>query len=105
MTRKVLYSILILGFLSILAYEFLKINKETRPEPNYKELIEHIDSLNNELNILKSERDSLYNRIDSSKVKVTTINNWYEKELINITNQPIASDVVFFSEYLSKNSK
>lgn len=65
----------------------------------------HIDSLNNELEVIKQERDALYELVDSSQAKVEVIENWYEKELVNITNQPIASDVVFFTEYLSEAGK
>lgn len=73
--------------------------------PNYKELTNKIDSLNSELSLLKLERDSLLTIIDSSKVKVKVIEHWYEKELTDITNQSIASDVVFFTEYLSQADK
>ena len=34
--------------------------------------------------------------------KIDTINNWYEKELIDITNQSIAADASFFAEYVSQ---
>lgn len=73
--------------------------------PDYKELTNKIDSLNSELSLLKLERDSLLTVIDSSKVKVEVIEHWYEKELTDITNQSIASDVVFFTEYLSQADK
>lgn len=73
--------------------------------PDYKELTNKIDSLNSELSLLKLERDSLLTVIDSSKAKVEVIEHWYEKELTDITNQSIASDVVFFTEYLSQADK
>ena len=37
--------------------------------------------------------------------KVDVIEHWYEKELTDITNQSIADDVVFFTEYLSEVGK
>ena len=74
-------------------------------EPDYNELVNHIDSLNSEISLLKLQRDSLHNVIDSSKVKVDVIEHWYEKELTDITNQSIADDVVFFTEYLSEVGK
>lgn len=80
-------------------------HKEPQPVPNYEELVNQIDSLNSELSLLKLERDSLHNVIDSSKVKVDVIEHWYEKELTGITNQSIADDVVFFTEYLSEVGK
>lgn len=75
------------------------------PQPNYKELVGRIDSLNNEISWLKSEKDSLRKVIDSSKVRVDVIEHWYEKEFTDITNQSIANDVVFFTEYLSEAGK
>ena len=79
--------------------------KEPQPIPDYNELVNHIDSLNSEISLLKLQRDSLHNVIDSSKVKVDVIEHWYEKELTDITNQSIADDVVFFTEYLSEVGK
>lgn len=64
-----------------------------------------IDSLNKEIRDLANTNDSLISVITNSKGKIDTINNWYEKELIDITNQPIANDVVFFTEYLSEVGK
>ena len=40
-----------------------------------------------------------------SKIKVTVRTKEYEKKLISVTNQPIASDVEFFTNYLSQASK
>lgn len=80
-------------------------DKNTTPTSDYQNLTNKIDSLNNEIYLLKLERDSLFNIIDTSKVKVEIINNWYEKELVDITNQSIASDVMFFSNYISEADK
>ena len=74
-------------------------------QPDYEELIRYINFLNNEVHCLELERDSLYSVIDSSKSRINVIERWYEKELIDITNQPVADDVVFFSEYLSEIGK
>lgn len=100
-TSLILFGIIVI----IIAAIFLKGKEEAPRYPSYQELINKVDSLNGELRELQLERDSLKGSIDSSKVRVEIIENWYEKELINITNQPIASDVKFFSEYLSENSK
>lgn len=60
------------------------------------------DSLFIQNNLLRERVDSLEslsNKVDSVIVE---IEHWYEKELIDITNQPISSDIRFFTEYLSK---
>lgn len=44
--------------------------------------------------------DSIKIVIDSSKTKIKYIDNWYEKELIDITNQSISADIEFFTNYL-----
>ena len=61
-----------------------------------------IDSLNKEVRKLEITNDSLISVITNSKGKIDTINNWYEKELIDITNQSIAADASFFAEYVSQ---
>ena len=64
-----------------------------------------IDSLNKEVRKLEITNDSLISVITNSTGKIDTINYWKEKELIDITNQSIADDVVFFTEYLSEVGK
>lgn len=62
------------------------------------------DSLLHESDKLKIQIDSLIsvkNKVDSVIIK---IEKTYEKELIDISNQSCASDVLFFSDYISKNS-
>lgn len=89
----------------VLIGSFFFKDENTSVNPDYQNLTNKIDSLNVELNLLKLQRDSLLNVIDSSKAKVEVIENWYEKELVNITNQPIAADVEFFSNYISEVNK
>lgn len=102
---KVLWILTVLLIVGLVIYIWLEPRREVKPIPNYQELVNSIDSLNHELSLLKLERDSLHNAVDSSKVKVEVIEHWYEKDLITITNQSIASDVVFFTEYLSEVGK
>ena len=64
-----------------------------------------IDSLNKEIRDLANTNDSILGVIATSNGKIDTIKYTYEKEFINITNQPIANDVVFFTEYLSEVGK
>lgn len=80
-------------------------DRNTSINPDYQNLTNKIDSLNIELNLLKLQKDSLLSIIDSSKVRVEIIENWYEKELVDITNQPVAADVEFFSKYISEANK
>lgn len=101
LVSKRLLWLVILCLIGVLALTWLTPTKK----PNYEELVNHIDSLNNKISLLELKRDSLHNVIDSSKVKVDVIEHWYEKELTDITNQSITSDVVFFTEYLSEVSK
>lgn len=101
--KNKLLGLIVLCLVGILSYAWvISFNSY---QSNYEELNNYIDSLNNKINLLKLEKDSLSEIIDSSKVKVNIIEHWYEKELINITNQSIADDVVFFTEYLSKIGK
>lgn len=87
-----------------IGYVICSVTKKptTLPDTRYEQLLRTIDSLNIKLDSLSLEKDSLVQVIDSSKANVQYLDKWYEKELINITNQSIASDVVFFTEYLSK---
>lgn len=104
MSKNLLW-LVILCLVGVLIWTWLTPTKESQPIPDYNELVNHIDSLNSEISLLKLQRDSLHNVIDSSKVKVDVIKYWYEKELTDITNQSIADDVVFFTEYLSEVGK
>lgn len=64
-----------------------------------------VDSLNTEIKTLKEERDILRQSIDSSEAQVILIEKWYEKEYNTIITQPVDSDFLFFSKYLSKEFK
>lgn len=68
-----------------------------------------IDSLKTANDSLSAVNSELMNKIDSLKKEVgkvdsikIEIDHWYEKNLDSITNQSIADDAHFFSEYLSK---
>lgn len=73
--------------------------------PDNSKYEQAIDLLNKEVRKLEVTNDSLMCVITNSKNKVDTINNWYEKELIDITNQSIAADASFFAEYVSQANK
>lgn len=96
--------VLIMAFLTYIYYIQLR-DIPIKPSNNYQELIHDLDSLSSKLDSVLLERDSLVQVIDSSKANVEYINKWYEKTLIDVTNQSIASDVLFFTEYISKADK
>lgn len=75
----------------------------TSPSDDYKELVHSIDSLNSHIDSISKVNDSLYNAIDTTKVKIIKIHEKYEADYIDITNQPIGDDVKFFSDYLSES--
>lgn len=79
MSKNLLW-LVILCLVGVLIWTWLTPTKE--PQPDYNELVNHIDSLNSEISLLKLQRDSLHNVIDSSKVKVDVIKHWYEKSLL-----------------------
>lgn len=100
--NKIILIVALIVFIGVVSYVMYNNFRSTTPNSEYQSLIEKMDSLNIELDILKLQRDSLRNVIDSSKVKVEVIEHWYEKKLTDITNQPIAADVEFFTNYISK---
>lgn len=102
-SKVILIFVCVVGIVLAIVYTVPEKPKESTP--SYSSMIHHIDSLNRELDIIKVNRDSLLLIVDSSKVEIKTINHWYEKKFTDITNQSIADDVVFFSEYLSKANK
>lgn len=75
------------------------------PSSHYEELLSDMDSLSNCINSLSKEKDSLQLFIDTTKSRIDTVEYWYEKELIDIVNQPIRSDVEFFTKYLSETNE
>lgn len=98
---------ILLVILSFLIGWFISdlVNPSTQ-EGDYSNKIDSLlivnDSLSIQNNLLRERVDSLEslsNKVDSVIVE---IEHWYEKELIDITNQPISSDIRFFTEYLSK---
>ena len=82
---------------------------------NYKEEISRLNGLKDSLTsvndslILVSKElatsvDSLKNEVGKVDSVIVKTEKAYEKDFIDITNQSIAADVRFFSEYLSKDS-
>ena len=59
-----------------------------------------IDTVFVRINEIKKENDSILIAVDSSRTVIKYIDKWYEKEFVTITNQSVASDVEFFTNYL-----
>lgn len=62
------------------------------------------DSLDIANQLLNDKVDSLLIEISKVDSTIVEINNTYEKDSNNITNQHISEDIMFFSNYLSKNN-
>ena len=103
MSRKIITILVILAICIGIYFYFLENKISTSSD--YNELISVIDSLNCKIDSLSLEREELISKIDSSKDKVEVIEHWYEKEYNTVLTQPIDSDCVFFSKYLSSHFK
>ena len=104
MSKKIIFSILVIFIICIGIY-FYNSKNQINNSINHKELLHTIDSLNYKIDSLSLEREELISKIDSSKDKVEVIEHWYEKEYNTVLTQPIDSDCVFFSKYLSSHFK
>ena len=62
------------------------------------------DSLDTANQLLNNKVDSLLIEISKIDSTIVEINNAYEKDSNNITNHLISEDIMFFSNYLSKNN-
>lgn len=72
---------------------------------SYEDLIHKVDSLNIKIDSLKIQRDTLFSNIDSSKQHIGLIELQYEKDFNTIINQPVDSDIKFFTNYISETFK
>ena len=62
-------------------------------------------TIEKQIDSIKLINDTIISKIDSSKHTVYKINNWYEKETKTILNQSVDSDMLYFSKYLSTETK
>lgn len=69
-----------------------------------------IDSLNNSNDsliiknkLLNNEIDSLYREVNKTDSVIIEIDKWYEKNLDDIVSLPDSGQLLFFTNYLSKN--
>lgn len=75
-----------------------------RHEPainNTQQLLERIDSLNLEVERLRTQNTQLVSEIDSSEHEVQVIETWHEIERNIVLTQSTDSDIVFFRRYIS----
>lgn len=98
---------LLVGLICIAGtWMFLSRTPEVPASPggNFRELQNHIDSLNIEIVSIKKTNDSLSNIVDTTKQKIIVNNEKYKENYINITNQSLGDDILFFSNYLSESN-
>jgi peptidoglycan hydrolase CwlO-like protein len=101
---------LVLALLSIIGLIVFSVKSNVssstqKDENNYKELLKEVKVLNSKVDSIELKRDTLYKVINSSKTKIKYIDKWYEKNYIDITNQPVTNDVEFFKNYISEANK
>ena len=79
------------------------------PKPNYqaipdtKEYIEKIDSLESEISILQSKKDSIDTVIDTVYVRIENNNKRYEENSNTVVNNSTSDNYLFFTDYIKRN--
>ena len=71
--------------------------------PDTKEYIEKIDSLESEISILQSKKDSIDIIMDTVYVRIENNNKRYEENSNIIINNSTDDNYKFFSEYIQRN--
>ena len=87
----------------VIIYCYYNTGKESNLT-NIDSLLIINDSLDTANQLLNNKVDSLLIEISKVDSIIVEINNTYEKDSSNIINQHISEDIMFFSNYLSKNS-
>lgn len=87
----------------VVIYYYYNTGKESNLT-NIDSLLIINDSLDTANQLLNNKVDSLLMEINKVDSVIVEINNTYEKDSSNIINQHISEDIMFFSNYLSKNS-
>lgn len=97
-------AISVIGFIALIVLFIIGYSYYTksRVTPDYKEVVEQNDSLNLIVDSLNLQVDTVFVKIVESKERIKVINQNYEKERTVIVIQSTDSDIVFFTEYLSK---
>ena len=71
--------------------------------PDTKEYIEKIDSLESEISILQSKKDSIDIIMDTIYVRIENNNKRYEENSNIIINNSTNDNYLFFTDYISRN--
>ena len=75
------------------------------PKPSEDEVLREMQILNSKVDSIKRANDSIKVIIDTTEVEIEHVYEKYIQVREHIINQSIDSDCVFFSNYLSNDSK
>lgn len=87
--------------ISLLLFIIFQPRNKVQETPNY---LKTIDSLELVINKYQLINDSLLQKINNSKQSIIYINKIYEKDIEYINNNTVDENIMFFSDYLSKNN-
>lgn len=105
MSKKLALAVVLLLVITNIVVIYCYYNGEKKIDTtNVDSLLIINDSLNTVNELLNNKVDSLLIEISKVDSIIVEINNTYEKDSNNIINQHISEDIMFFSNYLSKNS-
>lgn len=71
--------------------------------PDTKEYVERIDSLESEISILQSKKDSIDTVIDTIYVRIEDNNKRYEENSNTIISNSTNDNYLFFTDYINRN--
>ena len=74
-----------------------------KPEKQNPDYSKRIDSLESELSSIKTKRDSIAGRIDTTIIKIKQNEKIYKETISNIINNTTSDDYIFFINYLKWN--
>lgn len=104
--KNIIITLIVLAAIALIAFLSIKHVKH-----NTNIMLNSIDSLNVVNDSLETTADSLMVLVDSLQNRsarvdsvIIKVNKVYEKNLVDIINQPISSDAKFFANYLSEDS-
>lgn len=92
--------ILLIGF----AYYWV-VNYSPRTDSNEEKLLREMELLSNKVDSIKRANDSIKVIIDTTEVEIEHVYEKYIQVRDRIVIQSVDSDCVFFSNYLSNDSK
>lgn len=93
--RKCFYVLIVVSILVLGYFTF----KSKKVDSNIKK----IDSLELEISAVKSKRDSIKGRIDTTIIKIKENEKYYKETVSTIINNTTDDDYIFFINYLKFN--